>query len=52
MPSHGGMAATSQRVATDVGLDLLRAGGNAADAAVAIAAALNVGEPTVDGARR
>src|SRR5690349_18519823 len=44
-----GMAASSQRVATDVGLEILRAGGSAADAAISMAAALNVGEPTSTG---
>jgi gamma-glutamyltranspeptidase/glutathione hydrolase len=44
-----GMVATSERSATDAGLAVLRAGGNAADAAVATAAALHVSEPMMTG---
>ncbi|TFK77212.1 gamma-glutamyltranspeptidase [Pluteus cervinus] len=45
-----GIVSSSQPLATEAGLEILRKGGNAADAAVATSAALNVTEPSCCGA--
>lgn len=44
-----GMVATAQRLAALAGLDILKKGGNAIDAAIATAACLTVVEPTSNG---
>lgn len=46
---HRGMVATSQPQAAQAGMQILQAGGNAIDAAIATAAALTVTEPTSNG---
>jgi len=45
----GGMAATSQPLATQIALDILKKGGSAVDAAIAANAALGLMEPTGNG---
>src|SRR3954451_20430559 len=47
--SEHAMVATSQPLASEVGLEVLKRGGNAVDAAVAMAAMLNVTEPMMTG---
>ena len=47
--ARNGMAATSQPLATQVAIDILKAGGSAVDAAIAANAALGLMEPTGNG---
>lgn len=46
---QNGMVATSQPLAAQIGLDILKAGGNAFDAAIATNAAMGLMEPTGNG---
>ncbi len=47
--SVNGMAATSQPLATQVAIEILKSGGNAVDAAIAANATLGLMEPTGNG---
>ncbi len=47
--AKNGMVATSQPLAAQAGIEIMRKGGNAIDAAIATAAALTVVEPTSNG---
>ena len=47
--AENGMVATSHPLATNVGIDILKNGGNAIDAAIAANAAIGLMEPTGNG---
>jgi gamma-glutamyltranspeptidase / glutathione hydrolase len=47
--AQNGMVATSQPLASQIGIDILKKGGNAIDAAIAANAALGLMEPTGNG---
>ena len=50
--ARNGMVTTSQPLAAETGVEILRQGGNAVDAAVATAAVLNLMEPMNEGDRK
>jgi gamma-glutamyltranspeptidase / glutathione hydrolase len=47
--ARNAMVASSQPLAAQVGLQVLKDGGNAVDAAIAVAAVVNVTEPMMNG---
>ena len=47
--AENGMVATSHPLATQIGIDILKQGGNAIDAAIAANAAIGLMEPTGNG---
>ncbi|MCH7572686.1 MAG: gamma-glutamyltransferase [Planctomycetes bacterium] len=51
VPAHGnrGMVSSAHPIATEAGLEILKAGGNAFDASIAIATTLNVVQPMMSG---
>ena len=50
--AQNGMVVTAQQLATHVGVDVLKDGGNAIDAAVAVGYGRRAGQPSADTPRR